>query len=211
MKDRRTQKLRTVTRIPKWVIRIIGKLDAKQGVSVVDAHIALWLDRLGAFENDLVKAEEKAVLPVREKAALAVSALERAKADLSVPAIPTNTDKPKPTDPKLIRAVRNAQEKAEGRRNNAESLHKSSTEELISCNELIISSNVKTRERIEAMRNTAKASIDAYVKGVRKVFPDFSPQVTFSDYALEIYLSPHSVLDAKVKEVAYAYNTKEVC
>lgn len=206
----RTQKLRKVTRLPKWVLRLMGKLDAKQGVSVVDAHIALWLDRLGAFENDLVKAEEKAVLPVREKAALAVSALERAKADLSVPAI-VSADKPKPTDPKLIRAVRNAQEKAEGRRNNAESLHKASTEELISCNELIISSNVKTRERIEAMRNTAKASIDAYVKGVRKVFPDFSPQVTFSDYALEIYLSPHSVLDAKVKEVAYAYNTKEVC
>lgn len=206
----RTQKLRKVTRLPKWVLRLMGKLDAKQGVSVVDAHIALWLDRLGAFENDLVKAEEKAVLPVREKAALAVSALERAKADLSVPAI-VSADKPKPTDPKLIRAVRNAQEKAEGRRNNAESLHKASTEELISCNELIISSNVKIRERIEAMRNTAKASIDAYVKGVRKVFPDFSPQVTFSDYALEIYLSPHSALDAKVKEVAYAYNTKEVC
>ncbi len=205
----RTQKLRKVTRLPKWVLRLMGKLDAKQGVSVVDAHIALWLDRLGAFENDLVKAEEKAVLPVREKAALAASALERAKADLSVPAIPSNTDEP--TDPKLIRAVRDAKAKAEGRRNNAESLHKASTEELISCNELIISSNVKTRERIEAMRNTAKASIDAYVKGVRKVFPDFSPQVTFSDYALEIYLSPHSVLDAKVKEVAYAYNTKEVC
>lgn len=92
MKDRRTQKLRTVTRIPKWVIRIIGKLDAKQGVSVVDAHIALWLDRLGAFESDLVKAEEKAVFPIREKAALAISAIERAKADLSVPAIPSNTD-----------------------------------------------------------------------------------------------------------------------
>lgn len=207
MKDR--TKLRKVTRLPKWVLRLMGKLDAKQGVSVVDAHIALWLDRLGAFENDLVKAEEKAVFPVREKAALAVSALERAKTDLSVPAI-VSADKPKPTDPKLIRAVRNAQEKAEGRRNNAESLHKASTEELIGCNELIISSNVKTRERIEAMRNTAKASIDAYVKGVRKVFPDFSPQVKFSD-ALEIYLSPHSVLDAKVKEVAYAYNTKEVC
>lgn len=207
MKDR--TKLRKVTRLPKWVLRLMGKLDAKQGVSVVDAHIALWLDRLGAFENDLVKAEEKAVLPVREKAALAVSALERAKADLSVPAIPSNTDEP--TDPKLIRAVRDAKAKAEGRRNNAESLHKASTEELISCNELIISSNVKTRERIEAMRNTAKASIDAYVKGVRKVFPDYSPQVIFSNDVLEIYLSPHSVLDAKVKEVAYAYNTKEVC
>lgn len=205
----RTQKLRKVTRLPKWVLRLMGKLDAKKGIGVVEAHIALLLDRLGAFENDLVKAEEKAVLPVREKAALAASALERAKADLSVPAIPSNTDEP--TDPKLIRAVRDAKAKAEGRRNNAESLHKASTEELISCNELIISSNVKTRERIEAMRNTAKASIDAYVKGVRKVFPDFSPQVTFSDYALEIYLSPHSVLDAKVKEVAYAYNTKEVC
>lgn len=209
MKDR-TQKLRKVTRLPKWILRLMGKLDAKKGIGVVDAHIALWLDRLGAFENDLVKAEEKAVLPVREKAALAVSALERVKADLSVPAI-VSADKPKPTDPKLIRAVRNAQEKAEGRRNNAESLHKASTEELISCNELIISSNVKTRERIEAMRNTAKASIDAYVKGVRKVFPDYSPQVIFSNDALEIYLSPHSVLDAKVKEVAYAYNTKEVC
>ena len=90
----RTQKLRKVTRLPKWVLRLMGKLDAKQGVSVVDAHIALWLDRLGAFENDLVKAEEKAVLPVREKAALAASALERAKADLSVPAIPSNTDEP---------------------------------------------------------------------------------------------------------------------
>ena len=203
----RTQKLRKVTRLPKWVLRLMGKLDAKQGVSVVDAHIALWLDRLGAFENDLVKAEEKAVLPVREKAALAASALERAKADLSVPAIPSNTDEP--TDPKLIRAVRDAKAKAEGRRNNAESLHKASTEELISCNELIISTNVKTRERIEAMRNTAKASIDAYVKGVRKVFPDYSPKVTFSDDALYIYLTHHSALDSKVKEVAY--KTKEVC
>ena len=211
MKDRRTQKLRTVTRIPKWVIRIIGKLDAKQGVSVVDAHIALWLDRLGAFESDLVKAEEKAVFPIREKAALAISAIERAKADLSVPALPSNTDKPEPTDPKLIRAVRNAKAKATERRDSAESVLKTSSDEIISYNELIISSNVKTRERIEAMRNTAKASIDAYVKGVRKVFPDFSPQVTFSNDALEIYLSPHSVLDAKVKEVAYAYNTKEVC
>ena len=208
MKDR--TKLRKVTRLPKWVLRLMGKLDAKQGVSVVDAHIALWLDRLGAFENDLVKAEEKAVLPVREKAALAVSALERAKDDLSVPSI-VSADKPEPTDPKLIRAVRDAKAKAEGRRNNAESLHKASMEELIGYNELIISSNVKTRERIEAMRNTAKASIDAYVKGVRKVFPDYSPQVIFSNDALEIYLSPHSVLDAKVKEVAYAYNTKEVC
>ena len=209
MKDR-TQKLRKVTRLPKCLLRLMGKLDAKKGIGVVDAHIAHWIDKLGAFENDLVKAEEKAVFPVREKAALAVSALERAKAALSVPAIPTNTDKPKPTDPKLIRAVRNAKAKAVERRNNAESLHKASTEELIGCNELIISSNVKTRERIEAMRNTAKASIDAYVAGVRKIFPDYSPQVKFSD-ALEIYLSPHSVLDAKVKEVAYAYNTKEVC
>ena len=57
------------------------------------------------------------------------------------------------------------------------------------------------------MRNTAKASIDAYVKGVRKVFPDYSPKVTFSDYPLEIYLTHHSALDSKVKEVAY----KEVC
>ncbi len=209
MKDRRTQKLRTVTRIPKWVIRIIGKLDAKQGVSVVDAHIALWLDRLGAFESDLVKVEEKAVFPIREKAALAISAIERAKADLSVPALPSNTDKPEPTDPKLIRAVRNAQEKAEGRRNNAESLHKASTEELISYNELIISSNVKTRERLEAMRNTCMEAINAYIKGVRKVFPDYSPQVKFPDNAVAIYLTHHSVLDSKVKEVAY--KTKEVC
>lgn len=207
MKD--TQKLRTVTRIPKWILRIMGKLDAKQGVSVVDAHIARWIDRLGAFESDLVKAEEKAVFPIREKAALAISAIERAKADLSVPAIPSNTDKPEPTDPKLIRAVRNAKAKATERRNNAESLHKASTEELISYNELIISTNVKTREHLEAMRNTCMEAINAYIKGVRKVFPDYSPQVKFPDDAFEIYLTHHSVLDSKVKEVAY--KTKEVC
>ena len=209
MKDRRTQKLRTVTRIPKWVIRIIGKLDAKQGVSVVDAHIALWLDRLGAFESDLVKAEEKAVFPIREKAALAISAIERAKADLSVPAIPSNTDKPEPTDPKLIRAVRNAKAKATERRDSAESVLKTSSDEIISYNELIISANVKTCERLEAMRNTCMEATNAYIKGVRKVFPDYSPQVKFPDNAVEIYLTHHSVLDSKVKEVAY--KTKEVC
>ena len=203
----RTQKLRKVTRLPKWVLRLMGKLDAKQGVSVVDAHIALWLDRLGAFENDLVKAEEKAVLPVREKAALAASALERAKADLSVPAIPSNTDEP--TDPKLIRAVRNAKAKATERRDSAESVLKTSSDEIISYNELIISTNVKTRERLEAMRNTCMEAINAYIKGVRKVFPDYSPQVQFPDDALEIYLTHHSALDSKVKEVAY--KTKEVC
>lgn len=205
----RTQKLRKVTRLPKWVLRLMGKLDAKKGIGVVDAHIAHWIDKLGAFANELVKAEEKAVFPIREKAALAISAIERAKADLSVPSIPTNTDKPEPTEPKLKRAKRNATAKAVERRNNAESLHKASMEELIGYNELIISSNVKTRERIEAMRNTAKASIDAYVKGVRKVFPDYSPKVTFSDDALYIYLTHHSALDSKVKEVAY--KTKEVC
>mgnify|MGYP004673352653 CR=1 FL=1 len=75
MKDR--TKLRKVTRLPKWILRLMGKLDAKKGIGVVDAHIAHWIDKLGAFENDLVKAEEKAVFPVREKAALAVSTLER--------------------------------------------------------------------------------------------------------------------------------------
>lgn len=84
----RTQKLRKVTRLPKWILRIMGKLDAKKGIGVVDAHIEHWIDKLAAFANELVKAEEKAVFPVRRKSRAWQSPLSKEpRADLSVPAI----------------------------------------------------------------------------------------------------------------------------
>lgn len=202
MKNKR--KLKKVTVLPKWILKLQGKHHAKHGgVSVVDMHIERWNHRLSSFENDVLEAEEKAMYPIRESAAQSISIVSRTRGELSSPSMHGSEEPSSQKDPKSIRAARNAKASAASKKNTAASKNAASTEEIIRFNEMIISSNVDVREHIECLRNHCGICIDSYLAGVRKVLPDYSNSHGFSNAALDIYFSHHRILDNEVQRIAY--------
>lgn len=204
MKNENERKLKTVTSLPKWILKLLGRYHAKHGgVNVVDMHIKRWEHKLNAFENEVLKEEEKAMHPIRESAAQAISTISRMKDEIHLLPEHAPEESPSPTDPKSIRAVRNAKANAASKKNMAISKNAASTEDIIRFNELIISSNVDVREYIEYLRNHYSMCVDSYLAGVRKVLPDYAMVNSFSNKALEIYEMHHRILDNEIQRIAY--------
>ena len=215
MKNDSTKKIGKVTRWPKCFLGLLGRYHASYGgKEVIDTNIRKWTDRLAVSENEVIKAEEKAMLPLRESAAKALSSALRTDselADMIKAGAQTDTDSDisgdirNLGDPKSIRAVRSERAKAAAKECAVHDENRISTDDIIRLNENIISMNVRLREYLDELRNNCRICIDCYLVGVKAVMPDYTPAVSlWSDKALDIYTFPHKTLDDAVRRLAYA-------
>lgn len=205
MKNENTRKLKKVTILPKWFLKLLGKHHAKYGgAKEVEMHVARWKHKLAALENDVIKTEEKTMHPIRESAAQAISTISRTKGELKSSSTLDSGEQFLQRDPKSVRAVRNTKANATSKKNTAISKNTASTEDIIRFNEMIISSNVDIREHIECLRNHCGICIDSYLAGVRKILPDYvMDNYDFSNKALDIYEMHHRILDNEIQRIAY--------
>ena len=212
MTNEKTIKTAKVTHWPKCMLGLLGRYHASYGgKEVIDINIRKWTDRLAVLENEVIKSEEKAMLPLREKAAKAVASAVRTDSELA--GMVKSSDAAAVcagNDPKTIRAVRNEHVKAAAKECAVNDENRISNDELIRLNEDIISMNVNLREHIDELRNDCRICIDCYLIGVKAVMPDYHPDTApWSDNALDIYISPHKPLDDAVQRLAYALITSE--
>ena len=158
MMNNTNQKVKTVTRIPDFLLRLKGKIDAFCGETVVDANVARYYDRLYAIEHEEAAYTEFKLRKVRMKAANCISAINAGKADIA--SLPSAVEEKHDSDVRANLRNRNAASRI------ASSISVSRNE-IIEAQELIISAKVILEQRIGTIRDLAEAKIHAYVTGVR--------------------------------------------
>ncbi len=196
------RRIRHVTLLPGWVLRLKGRIDARHGVSVVNAYIGRLLKKLCSLEAREALATEKELYVTRETAAICLTTISQEANSLSEmsDAVPETSDI-------AIRANQRNAAAAEMHRNAV----KANIRTITSANELIINGLTNLEERITTMRANAKEKILQYIAGVRKKLPDFTFDLNVEENtAVDIYAANHSVLDGAISKVAYnAINEEE--
>ena len=191
------QKIKPITRMPDFLLKLKGRANAFRGEAVVDANIDRFYDRLYAIEHEEAVNTENTLYEVRKNAAGCISEIRTDKADIE--ATPAVLEEKKDAD---VRAnLRNKSAK-----NRASSSILSSTSEIVAANELIISESVRLQQRIGKTRDLAEAKIHAYITGVRsgrKLKGYEMKSRNPNNHAVELYEEKHRELDEAIKAVSY--------
>lgn len=189
------RRIRRVTLLPGWVLRLKGRIHARYGASVVSAYIGRLLRKLCSLEDREVLETEKALYPTRDTAANCLTTISREANALSqMPdAVPENSDI----------AIRTNQRNAA-----AVETHKNTisacTRTITSANELIINGVTILEGRIATMRAKTEEKILQYIAGVRKKLPDYTFDLNAEENtAVDIYVANHRVLDNAISKLAY--------
>lgn len=189
-----SRKIKKVTHLPGWMLKIKGNVDSKKGKGVCDEYITRLTKKLAALESDEVIAAENALHEVRKEAAVILTGFSEQKNALIN--IPKNTAG---ETPEVIRS---------NRRNNrlreeAISSLNSSIKILTTIHEQIINTNTVLDERLNKMRNNTAEKIHAYMVGIRCInLPDYKVALSeTNDQAREIYLKKHEELDKRIHDV----------
>lgn len=189
-----SKKVKSVTYLPGWILRIKGRFDSKKGKGVCDEYIHRLTKKLAAMEADEVIDAENALHAVRKEAAVTITGFSEQKAALAK--IPENTGKD------TVETIRNNRRNSK-RRSDVINELKTSVEKLTNINEQIINVNTVMDERIYKMRNNAAEKIHAYIVGIRcGSLDDYRYDLSEADnYAEEIYRTKHEKLDEKIREI----------
>lgn len=199
----KTQKrrIRHVTILPGWFLRLKGKIDAKHGSSVVNAYIGRLLKKLCSLESREALETEKELYPTRQSAAKSLATL--AQENVALSDTPDNIPEINDT---AVRINQRHSAEADSHRNAI----RSSIYTIASANEQIINGMTILEERISTMRAKAKEKILQYISGVRKKLPDFNYDLNIEENtAIEIYEDNHRELDEAIRKVAYDTLTEE--
>ena len=197
MMNNTNQKVKTVTRIPDFLLRLKGKIDAFCGETVVDANVARYYDRLYAIEHEEAAYTEFKLRKVRMKAANCISAINAGKADIA--SLPSAVEEKHDSDVRANLRNRNAASRI------ASSISVSRNE-IIEAQELIISGKVILEQRIGTIRDLAEAKIRAYVTGVRSNKKLRGYEIkggSVNNHAMEAYEQGHCELDEAIQCAAY--------
>ena len=195
------RKIKSVTKMPCFILKLQGKLDSRKGDSVATARIAKLKDRCAAIENLECLEMEYSLFGAREQAAETLSALDNTKKD-----IPIKSEPMSPLDVhKLREEAKKAQKKRESQAKAAELLKR-----LYQIREILTHGDAELEERILKIRKKALVKIDAYVKGLRSSkLPDFEPDIMFCNDASSTYHAQHSALDNKICQIA-SYEEEQI-
>lgn len=189
-----SKKMKSVTRLPGWILKIKGNVDSKKGKGVCDEYIRRLTKKQASLEADEVIAAENALHDVRKEAAVILTGFsEQKEAMMNIPENTTGNT------PEVIRSNR----RNNRRREEAISSLKSSIEKLTMINEQIINTNTVLDERLNKMRNNTAEKIHAYTVGIRcSNLPEYQFELSeMNDHAREIYLKKHEELDKRIRDV----------
>ncbi|MBR3299297.1 MAG: hypothetical protein IKI64_08840 [Clostridia bacterium] len=199
--SKKRKRIRKPCRLPGWILRIKGKLDARHGPPVVNSYIKRLLHRLSSFENQEVLWTEDEMHSTRDSAARSLSGMKSGKESLS-----SASDASSGSTARDVRASRRASAEQASLRSSISAAKTT----VVSANELIIDSNTRVEERIKKMREKTLEKLMFYLQGVRRKLVDFDYDFSpIENGALEIYMSNHRELDDAIRRTAYSLIDKE--
>lgn len=198
---KRSKRIKNVTRVPDWALRMKGKNDSRKGKGVCDEFIRQLNKKLIAMEsNEVIDAETTLFEPRKEAAVILASLAEQKKV------LTETSDNQKTGNAQSIRENRRDAK----RRGAAKDSLKDALERLIVINERIINTDTVLDERINKMRSKAAEKIHVYVVGIRSgELNEYEWDMTcMDDSAREIYKAKHKELDERIR-AAIALKMKE--
>lgn len=197
------KKIKSITHTPCFVLTISGWLDAVKGEeSIPNAKVDRLKSKCDGRERLETLMIESRYESERKAGATAVAKI-LSYDDISKE-IPSDLSDGTPYS---IRAnARNA-----SKRNSLAMEREQAKSRLIEVNESLIHADTVLCERIRKTREKAmNVKIAAYVKGVRKKIPGYSPDLTMSDDAYAVYKRKHEIGDKAIAD-AVSKMTKEAC
>ena len=182
-----------VTRIPDWLLRWQGKIDARKGETVVNTRIAGLDRRCATIENDEVAFTENLLFPIREEVARRLTMFHIDKKRYH-----TTTPHPEATVDDIRENRRIARQKKE-----AEANMNAAVACILSASETITHQNVLLEERLDKIRQACQYKVNAYVQGVRCRIRDYQrPAPEGIGDGMAIYEKKNRCLDEAVTETA---------
>lgn len=196
------QKTKNVTILPDFVLKITGRLDAKKGSSVANAHIRCYLNKCVSIENEECLEAAEFLKNIRIEGAQTIAVISKHKK--LIPEMPGVIEVKNSWDALENRKRANALYDAMASVENARA-------RLYEVNEQLLNGAAILDERISRIRRKAGVKIDAYIKGLRAGgLTDFDPVIEYSDTAKELYYEKHHALDEAIAAGATVPNFEEV-
>ena len=191
---RKYRKVKSVTWMPIWALKLKGRWDSAHGEGVCDGYINC-LNRKRAFlEGDEVIAVENELFHARKEAAVILSGLSEQKLQL--------LELPEQKAGDSVEVIRENRKNAD-RQGAARAKIKNSIENLTMIDETIIHVESVLDERIHMIRSNMREKVNAYMIGIRcGELKDYTEQASeFDDTSRELYKSKHEELDCKIREI----------
>lgn len=185
--------IKPVSRLPDWLIKVIGRFDSRKAPDVAIAHLNKYLSKLAKNEKDEALLAEAALKPSRAAGSRHLHVVIHN--DPGAEPVPNTSD----TSPAAQRAYSAALAK-----------HKAETtavteakEALLKVDSEIVSGNLVFEERLTKTRNKAMSQINAYIKGVRSGRrATFTPEINPDDTARIKYYNAHKETDDLIHQYA---------
>lgn len=195
-------KTKNVTIMPNFVLRLMGRLDAKKGKSVAEAHLMRYFDKCVSIEAEECLVAEAFLKSTRNEGAQQLAVIS--KQMKLIPEMPGEVEEQHTWD--VLENRRRA-----GAVRSARSAIESARERLYELNENIIHGGTVLEQRISRTRKCARVKMDAYIKGLRAGgLADYTPEIEFSDKASALYYLRHRNLDDAIAITASVPKNEEV-
>lgn len=192
MKYKKGRKLKKVTIMPDFILRLKGKHDASNSEMIAHAFVCKLQDKCQPLENHEALTAERLLHSFREEAGVLIVKIKDLRKRLAT--LPETVEEVKATD---FRANR----RTEASRQNIISEIQADLERLTQIHELINDINTALELRVSKIRNQCSYKIDAYSIGVKSVATDFTANVNFNGRAVEKYLEKHQLLDNSISRI----------
>ncbi len=193
-------KIRSVSKVPMWFLKLIGFFDSKRGEGVAKAHLDKLLDKCTELEALECLTAEEILKDKRQEGANALATLKNSRKNLSKEQEKISGNSPAEIREKLRR---------EKQKESAENAICEAERQLFNINESIINIDSILSERIIKTRKKAATKIDAYIKGLRSgELKDFDTEIHFYETAIETYHNKHDKLDKAINSVATTLTDK---
>lgn len=208
--------VKKVTHLPNFVLKILGRMDARKGEEVVDAQIKHYLEKCGKIESKECLLVEELLKDTRSEGATTLEVIKASKEEIA-----DNTDSKKgeltgSDGGNHTWQIYNNRKRASSKYREKESV-KTAKLKLVELNQEIIYGHGKLRDRVNTLRKNTSASVLVYIKGVRlggiSSFDSFNPDTGFSEEIVDSYIERHKSLDdaisAAVAAITEETNQKE--
>lgn len=196
------KRIKRITLMPGFLLKIKGKLDSGKGETIPNAYIHKMLSCCAGIENSEVIHAESMLEKERKAAASAITNIAQKKRKLC--GIPGEVSED--SDSPFVVRENNRNKKAK-QEILADINH--CYEELSIIQEQLIGGHTVLDERVEKTRNLGMRSVNKYIEGVRSgKLPEYDPEITFFDNARFLYLNRHEEGDRKIRDYVAEYRDK---
>lgn len=172
----RTKKVKKVTNVPAFILKLFGKLDAKKEKAVCETHLNRYLAKCLSIESDECSSHDSSLKAIRKEAAILVGIMYS----------DSNSNPKKPHEIYSNQQLSKAQSSA--------------LQRLAQIRAEIAIANNTLESRIQEVRQDTSVKVQAYLKGVRRVLPDFEMDITFSNEVIENYYTSRKSVDEAISD-----------